>query len=222
MRTMKKIMTAVVLLASITSLTACGGGQPSSNSGSGSSSVQVQKGDKTKIKHDDGAKTTEPKKGGGKSLIVYFSQTNTTKAVADSIEKQTKADVFRIEPAKPYTSDYNELLAVAKKEGQDNARPAISGEIKNLDDYSLIYLGTPIWWGEEPMIIRTSLDRYDLGGKTVAPFCTSGGSGCSQFRDDLVSAEPKAKVLDALHVEHSQKDQADNLTGKWLKDNKLS
>lgn len=221
MRTMKRITTALVLLASIASLTACGGSQSSPNPGSESSSMQVQKGDKTKSGHDD-AEKTEPKKGGGKSLIVYFSHTSTTKAVADAIEKQTKSDIFRIEPTKPYTSDYNELLAVAKKEGRDNIRPAISGEIKNLDDYSLIYLGTPIWWGEEPMIIRTFLDRYDLSGKTVAPFCTSGGSGCSQFRDDLVSAEPKAKVLDALHVEHPQKDQADKLAGKWLKDNKLS
>lgn len=142
--------------------------------------------------------------------------------MADIIAGQTGADTFRIEPATPYTDDYDTLLEVAQQENQDDARPAISGTIDNIDDYDIIYLGTPIWWYEEPMIIRTFLDDYDLSGKTVAPFCTSGGSSCSRFVDSLKEREPDATVLEPLQVGGDRAaDSSDGVT-KWLNDNGLA
>lgn len=118
------------------------------------------------------------------ALIVYFSATGNTEELAYKIVDVTGSDIYEIVPEDPYTSEdlnYSDDSCRANQEMNDpDARPAIAGGIDNIDEYSTIILGYPIWWGPMPRIINTFLDTYDLSGKTILPFCTSGSSGISQ------------------------------------------
>ena len=122
---------------------------------------------------------TPPAEQTKKSAVIYFSATGNTKALAEKIAAETNSDLIEIAPEEVYTSEdlnYNNSDCRANKEqNDDSARPAISNKIENMADYDTIYLGYPIWWGTMPKIINTFLDTYDLSGKTVMPFCTSGG-----------------------------------------------
>ena len=126
---------------------------------------------------------------GGKTLVVYFSATGTTKGVAEQIASFTGADTYEITAAQPYTSDdlnYNDSDSRTTKEQNDKSvRPEISSEKLDLAGYSTIYIGYPIWWGEEPRIMDTFVESYDFSGKTMIPFCTSGGSGIGSSGDNL-------------------------------------
>ena len=114
-------------------------------------------------------------------LVAYFSATGTTKGVAEKIASVTNGDLYEILAADPYTSDdlnYNDRNSRTTKEQNDrNVRPEIGSEDISLEGYSTVYLGFPIWWGEEPRILDTFVERYSFEGITVIPFCTSGGSG---------------------------------------------
>ncbi len=141
---------------------------------------------------NDTAKTT------GKSLVVYFSATGNTKSLAEKIAETAESDIFEIVPEQEYTSEdlnYNNSDCRANKEhNDDSARPAISSKIENIENYDTIFIGYPIWWGTMPKIINTFLDTYDLSGKTVMPFCTSGGSGISSSVSAIKTACPNVDV----------------------------
>ena len=114
-------------------------------------------------------------------LVAYFSATGTTKGVAEKIASVTGGDLYEILAAEPYTADdlnYNDRNSRSTKEQNDkNVRPQIGSEDISLEGYTTIYLGFPIWWGEEPRILDTFVEKYSFEGITVIPFCTSGGSG---------------------------------------------
>ena len=114
-------------------------------------------------------------------LVVYFSATGTTKKVAEKIAAITGADLYEIEPKEPYTSedlDYSNRESRSTKEQNDkSARPEIGSKDISLENYSTVYLGFPTWWGEEPRIMDTFVEKYSFEGITVIPFCTSGSSG---------------------------------------------
>lgn len=112
-------------------------------------------------------------------LIVYFSTTGTTKSAAKKIQKETNGTLIRLQPQKAYTKNYSKLLDVAMNEQESDLRPALATTIKNIKQYDTILLGFPIWHGKEPMLVRTFLEKHNLSGKTILPFCTSGGSGIS-------------------------------------------
>ena len=152
------------------------------------------------------------------SLIVYFSHTGTTKSVALEIQAQTGADIFEIVPAVPYTDDYDTLLDVAREEQQSDARPELSESIPNLDSYDVVYVGFPIWWGDMPMILYTFFDTYDLAGKTVIPFVTSGGSGFSDTISTMESLEPNATFLDGLALGSSAAANPSSAVADWLRE----
>lgn len=126
----------------------------------------------------------------GKVLVVYFSATGTTKAVAETIAEVTDADIYEIVPKEPYTDadlDYDDPNTRATKEQND---PDIRPEFEDLnlkidDSYSAIFIGYPIWWGEEPRIMDTFVESYNFDGITVIPFCTSGSSEISKSRNNL-------------------------------------
>ena len=150
------------------------------------------------------------------SLVVYFSWSGNTRNVAQSIQAQTGSDIFEIVPLIPYSDDYNTVVAYAKTEQQENARPEIAGTIDNLDQYDTIYVGFPNWWGDMPMILYTFFDTYDLSGKTVALFCTSGGSGLSNTVNEVKAFEPNATVMDGLHIGSSAASNPDEAVRQWL------
>lgn len=130
----------------------------------------------------------EPEKD-SQVLVVYFSATGTTKGVAEKIAQGLNADLFEIVPEQPYSDedlDYgNDESRTTIEMNDDSARPAIADPIENIDQYDTIYLGYPIWWGQAPKIMDTFVESYDLNGKTIIPFCTSGSSGIGSSATDL-------------------------------------
>ncbi|MDE6655687.1 MAG: leucine-rich repeat protein [Anaeroplasmataceae bacterium] len=140
--------------------------------------------------------TTELKEP--KVLIVYFSATNTTKKVAEAIYSQINgSDIYQIIPAVPYTSadlNYNTDCRANREQNDPTARPLINGSIENIDQYDVIFIGYPIWWGQAPKIIYTFFEsyNYDFDGVTIIPFCTSGSSGIGSSATNLHTLAPKA------------------------------
>ena len=133
-----------------------------------------------------------PEPGGaeqGKSLIVYFSCTDTTKKIAEYVQEITGADIYRIEPEVPYTAEdlnYGDASTRAAREQNDSsARPAIAGKVENMSQYQNIVIAYPIWWGQAPRIISTFLESYDFSGKTIVPVCTSHSSGIGSSATNL-------------------------------------
>ena len=145
-----------------------------------------------------------------KSIVIYFSATGTTKALAEIIAETADADIFEIVPSEPYMSEdlnYNNDNCRANKEMNDESvRPAIAGSIENIDEYDTIFIGYPIWWETMPRIINTFLDTYDLSDKTIMPFCTSGGSGIETSVSAIRKVEPDADVKDGLRGTSSTSD----------------
>lgn len=139
-----------------------------------------------------------PVKTGSNSLVVYFSATGNTKTLAEKIADLSGSDIYEIVPEIPYTSEdlnYNDSNSRANREQNDaTARPAISGSIENFEDYDVILLGYPIWWGTMPKIINTFLESYDFSGKTIMPFCTSGSSGISTSVSAIRNTCPNSVV----------------------------
>ena len=116
---------------------------------------------------------------GGKVLVAYFSATGNTRPVAEKVAEVTGGDLFEIVPAQPYTAadlNYNTDCRANAEQNDPDARPAISSTVENMERYDAVLIGYPIWWGRAPKIIHTFLETYDLSGKTIATFCTSGGS----------------------------------------------
>lgn len=126
---------------------------------------------------------------GNDILVVYFSATGTTKGVAERIAVMENADLYEITAAQPYTSedlDYGDSNSRTTLEQNDkNVRPEISSDKLDLTGYTTIYIGYPIWWGEEPRIMDTFVESYDFGYITMIPFCTSGGSGIGRSGSNL-------------------------------------
>lgn len=125
-----------------------------------------------------------------KMLVIYFSATGTTKGIAEKIASVTGADLYEIKPKEPYTDEdlnYNDDGSRATKEQNNkDVRPEYEDiELDIENDYSTIFLGYPIWWGEEPRIIDTFVESYNFDGITVIPFCTSGSSGISTSSKNL-------------------------------------
>ena len=134
-----------------------------------------------------------------KVLVAYFSATGTTKAVAEQIALATGGELMAIEPVQPYTDadlNWRNKQSRSTIEMRDeNARPAIKKTKDNLDAYSVVYVGFPVWWYVAPRIINTFLETYDLSGKTIIPFATSGGSGIAGC------VAPLRKTYPNLHFE---------------------
>ena len=129
-----------------------------------------------------------------KVLVAYFSASGVTKGVAQQLAEVAGADLHEISPTVPYTEadlDWRDKQSRSTLEMQDkSSRPAITAKLKNMKDYDVIYVGFPIWWYTCPTIINTFMESYDMKGKTVIPFATSGGSTITKACDDLRAAYP--------------------------------
>ena len=138
---------------------------------------------------------------GDKNLVAYFSATGATKALAETIAHTSNADILEIVPKVPYTSadlNYNSDCRANSEQQDDSARPEFEPISANIDDYNTIFIGYPIWWGTMPKIINTFLETYDLSGKTIMPFCISGGSGIETSVSAIKDACPNADVKNGL------------------------
>ena len=160
----------------------------------------------------NGKKQSVVPAAGEKALVAYFSRTGeqdkvgviekgNTKIVAEIIADETGADIFEIVPKTDnYPMTFDELCDVAKEEQNNNARPEIATSVEDFDDYSIIYLGYPIWWADLPMICYTFLESYDFSGKTFVPFCTHEGSADADTQSKIQSAVPSATVTEVLAI----------------------
>ena len=158
-----------------------------------------------------------------KALIAYFSCSGVTARAAKAVAEAAGADLYEIVPERPYTDadlnwmDKSSRSTLEMRDG--TSRPAIAGRVENMDGYGVVFIGFPIWWYVAPTIINTFLESYDFSGKTIVPFCTSGGSGAGKTDQVLhalcpdsvdwrpckllngrPSAAQLAKWVDSLHL----------------------
>ena len=112
----------------------------------------------------------------GKILVAYFSATGTTQAVADRIVELTGADVYRIQPSVPYAENPYDDTDKIQDEAYNDRRPAVANLPESLDEYDIIFVGSPCWWHQPAMVVCTFLENYDLKGKTIIPFITYGAT----------------------------------------------
>lgn len=146
--------------------------------------------------NSNGEITRPPVSASSNILIAYFSCTDTTKGIAKHIEAETKGTLYEITPIVPYTEDdlkYYTDCRADREQADPTARPAISGSVQDMDKYSVVFLGYPIWHGQAPKIIYTFLESYDFSNKTVIPFCTSHSSGIGSSDTNLHSLAPDAE-----------------------------
>ncbi len=131
-----------------------------------------------------------------KALVAYFSASGVTAKLASKLAETIGADLHEIEPKQPYSAadlNWNNPNSRSSVEMKDKAfRPEIANKVEHMEQYDIIYVGFPIWWYVAPTIINTFLEQYDLKGKTVIPFATSGGSGMGNTNAELAGSCPGA------------------------------
>ena len=196
------LLTAVMLFA----LAACSGA-PSENKAVSQTEPQTQA-TTAETKADNAQQSeSETTAGGSRTLVVFFSATGTTKGVAEQIAAAANADTYEILAAQPYTADdlnWNDTNSRTTKEQNDKSvRPEIGSDKLNFDGYSTVFIGYPIWWGEEPRIMDTFAESYDFSGKTVIPFCTSGGSGIGASGTNLAANAGSGNWLEGARLSAS-------------------
>lgn len=134
-----------------------------------------------------------------RKLVAYFSASGVTAKVAEKVSEAIGADLYAIEPEVPYTKadlDWMDKKSRSTIEMNNPAsRPAIAGKRDNMNDYDTVFVGFPIWWYVAPTIINTFLESYDLTGKTIIPFATSGGSDMGKTNEKLLPSCKGAKLL---------------------------
>lgn len=186
------------------------------------------------------ADTQPAQSGESKVLVAYFSMPETTDSnnmtteeanstvvingevlgntqyMAQVIQRTTNADIYRIEPQNPYPTDHTTLVAQAREEQNQNARPAIKETIADFDSYDTVFIGYPIWWSDLPQILYTFFDTYDFGGKTVIPFSTHGGSSFAGTPSTIQRLEPDAKMLDGLTISRNSIQDAEQEIVTWV------
>jgi flavodoxin len=132
-----------------------------------------------------------------KKLVAYFSASGNTKKAAERLAAQQGADLFEIRPVQPYTKadlDWTNKKSRSTLEMADkDSRVEIAEKVSDMKQYDEIFLGFPIWWGVAPHIINSFLEQYDLAGKAISPFATSGGSGYGRSGKELEASAPGAK-----------------------------
>lgn len=135
----------------------------------------------------------------GNTLVAYFSASGVTAKLAKTLANTVGGDLYEIRPAVPYTNadlDWMNQQSRSTLEMKDRAsRPEIAAPVENIKQYDVVFVGFPIWWYEAPRIVQKFLESYDLAGKTIVPFATSGSSGMGKTADILKNSCPGANVL---------------------------
>ena len=225
-----KIAVIVSALFMALTMTACGASEPASAPSVAENdkaavqeklNKQDSKPDETKAddkQSDESAVTAQadadtPTDSADKNILVaYFSRADenynvgtidkgNTQIVAEFIADEVCGDSFHIETVTPYPADYDDCCDVAKQELADKARPELNGTVDNMEQYDIIFLGYPIWWGDMPMAVYTFMDSYDFSDKVVIPFNTHEGSGESGTYSAIGSYLPNAQVLDGMAIQ---------------------
>ena len=152
----------------------------------------------------------------GKTLIVYFSWGGNTRTVANHIHDLIGGDIVEVETVVPYPDTYEEVTQIAPGELESDYRPELKTKVENMDEYDTLIVGTPIWGGHLTPAMKSVLAGYDLSGKSIAPFCTHGGSGTAQSVSDIRSVCPNSTILGSLAVYGSRAENSRGDVEKWL------
>ena len=192
---MKKLFSIIMTVLLLAALAACG-----SNALAGTNETQTAAEESFQSESDDKNPAGDTATIHSDVLVAYFSATGTTKGVAEKIAAITGGDLYEIVPAEPYSDadlDWNDRNSRSTKEQNDkNIRPEIGSEEISLEGYTTIYLGFPIWWGEEPRILDTFVEKYSFEGITVIPFCTSSSSGIGRSGPNMEALADGGNWLD--------------------------
>lgn len=167
---MKRFLSAILAIAALFCMGSCAKDAGDGSINSSSDTLKQEDNISNQPSRDASSTSQEPLKDGmdlqnPKQLVVYFSRTGNTQAVAQEIVSQTGAVSFEILPKEPYVEDYDELLDIARDEQNSGARPEILNQAENLQQYDTIYIGYPIWYGDMPMILYSFLENCDFIGK---------------------------------------------------------
>lgn len=152
----------------------------------------------------------------GKSLIVYHSLTENTKAVAEEIQKQVNGELIRIETVEPYPEIYDEVLDVVEAQREAGELPTIVKQDVDLSDYDSIFLGTPIWFGEPALPVEKWISENELAGKRIYPFFTSGSSSINESMERYRELLDQSTLSEGLSITSSDRSQTASLVKEWL------
>ena len=223
---MKRMFALLTALTLACALTACGGTGTQSNPGQsqtqqegtssvGEPSAPDQSTPPTSSTPEAGESGEETLEGG--VLVAYFSATGNTEGIAQHLQSVLNADLYEIVPEVPYTDEdlnySNDSCRANQEQNDPAARPAVTGTLENPEDYDVVFLGYPIWWGQAPKIIHTFLESYGFDGVTIVPFCTSGSSGIGSSATNLQSLAPNANWLSGQRFSGSA---SQNTVASWV------
>lgn len=152
----------------------------------------------------------------GKSLIVYYSLTENTKAVAEEIQKQVNGELMQIETVEPYPEVYDEVLDVVEAQREAGELPTIVKQDVDLSDYDSIFLGTPIWFGEPALPVEKWISENELAGKRIYPFFTSGSSSINESMERYRELLDQSTLSEGLSITSSDRSQTASLVKEWL------
>ena len=151
-----------------------------------------------------------------KVLVLYYSQTYNTKAVAEMIADKLGADIEEVVAVNPYDGDFKATIERCMKEREEGIKPEIKPLKTDISKYDVIFIGYPIWFGTYAPPIVAFLDKVDLSGKTVIPFCTFGSGGLESSVKDLTAKQPKANILDGYGVRAARMNAAPQEVNDFL------
>lgn len=140
-----------------------------------------------------------------------------TEIVAEMVQRAVGGELFEIETVKEYPADYTECTEVAKEELRAQARPELKTYPESIDEYDIIFLGYPCWWGTMPMGVYTFLEHFDFAGKKIVPFCTHEGSRMGGSVNQIKKTAPGAVVLEGLPVHGAEAAGSEKAVAAWAK-----
>ena len=166
-----------------------------------------------------------------KSLVIYFSHTGenymedgirliskgNTEIIAEMIQQLTHADLFQVETLEDYPFNYKKCTEVALEEKNKRCRPKLKKYLSSIEEYDIIYIGYPNWWGTMPMPVFSLLEQLDFNGKMVKPFCTHEGSGMGSSLSDLKKICKNARIKNGLAIRGSYVSSAKGKVEEWIK-----
>ncbi len=138
--------------------------------------------------------------------------------LANVIREATDGELFEIKTVQQYPASHEPLVSQASEEKEAKARPVLTTHIENIDQYDIIFIGYPNWWGDFPMPLYTFLEKYDLKGKTIIPFNSHGGSGLSGTVNTIKELQPESTIVKAFSVSRNNVSNAKEDVLKWLKE----
>ena len=243
-RLISALLAASLLLA--LTLTACGAPAAGNSTAPTASPIQTSQTPEADppapvVESVEPQETTASAASGSKTLVVWFSRVGITpfedgvdaessasinirdgelvgnmQYLAEFVAEETGGDLFQIITEREYPVAYRDTTDLAKEEQNNDERPALSSHVEDMDQYDVIFLGYPNWWGTLPQAVMTFLEEYDFTGKTIVPFCSHGGSRLGRGPQDIAALCPGAELLDGLAVSGSAVSGAQADVQEWL------